>query len=65
VARDPDDNPVVQTAVEGNAEVLCTLDRHFRDPVVVAYCAAKGIRIVGDVELLRELKPADRSDSDG
>jgi putative PIN family toxin of toxin-antitoxin system len=35
ISRDPDDNPILQTAVLGGANVLCTLDRHFRDPPVL------------------------------
>src|SRR5476651_2029189 len=34
IPRDPRDNPIVMTAVRGNADVLCTLDRHLYDPVV-------------------------------
>src|SRR5688572_8252152 len=30
VFGDPDDDPVIATAVVGRADVLCTLDRHFR-----------------------------------
>src|SRR5262245_13418497 len=38
------------------AEVLCTLDRHFRHPDVEAYCTAHGVRIVNDTELLQLLR---------
>ncbi len=29
IVRDPDDDPILQTAMAGNADVLCALDRHF------------------------------------
>lgn len=60
VIRDPDDDPILQTAVAGKADVLCTLDRHFYTPEVLAYCASHSIRILTDVELLRELRAASR-----
>ena len=51
VAADPDDDPIVQTAVLGGADVLCTRDRHLLDRAVVAYCAGQGIRVVNDIDL--------------
>ena len=57
VSKDPDDDPVIQTAVVAAADVLCTLDGHFyKDENVKAYCAQRGITIVTDVALLRELR---------
>ena len=53
--RDPADIAVVQTAVSGDADCICTLDSDFYDLKTVAYCSAAGIRICSDVELLREL----------
>ena len=55
VLTDPNDNPVVYTAVYGKADVLCTLDRHFFEPEVVAFCRNCGISILNDVELVRRL----------
>ena len=54
---DPDDDPVVYTAVDGQADVLCTLDRDLFQPSVVAFCGEKHIAVVTDVELLRILAP--------
>ncbi|MBS0265479.1 MAG: putative toxin-antitoxin system toxin component, PIN family [Planctomycetes bacterium] len=54
--NDPDDDSVVATALAGNAEVLCTLDKHLHDSDVVAFCRQHGIRVLTDVELLRELR---------
>jgi putative PIN family toxin of toxin-antitoxin system len=56
VLNDPKDDPIVATAVDGKAEVLCTLDRHLHAPVVVAYCAQHGIRVLTDIELLTEFR---------
>ncbi len=56
IAADPDDDVVVATAVDGKAEVLATLDQHFSDPAVQAYCAAHGIRVMSDIELLQLLR---------
>ncbi len=56
VPMDPDDNPILQTAVVGRADVLCTLDRHFQAPAVTRFAAERGFRIVTDVELLAEVR---------
>jgi predicted nucleic acid-binding protein len=52
---DPKDDPIVYTAVAGKADVLCTLDRHFQSPAVLDFLRTHGIRVLSDVELLREL----------
>jgi putative PIN family toxin of toxin-antitoxin system len=54
--NDPDDDLVTGTAVAGKAEVICTWDRHFFDPSVQTACAAFGVRVLDDVDLLAELK---------
>jgi putative PIN family toxin of toxin-antitoxin system len=51
VAADPDDDPIVQTAVLGGVDVLCTRDRHLLDRAVVEYCAGHGIQVVDDIDL--------------
>ena len=58
ILKDPEDDPVVYTALAGQADVICTLDRHFYEPNVVSFCSRYGIRIMGDVDLLREIRPA-------
>jgi putative PIN family toxin of toxin-antitoxin system len=57
VLSDPDDDPVIYTALDGGADVLCTLDRDFFQRHVVAFCRARNIAVVTDVELLRLLVP--------
>jgi putative PIN family toxin of toxin-antitoxin system len=56
VPIDPKDDPIVMTAIVGKADVLCTLDRHLHDAAVTALCAAHGIRLLRDAELLAELR---------
>jgi putative PIN family toxin of toxin-antitoxin system len=54
--HDPDDDLVIATALAGKAEVICTRDQHFYDPVVQSACTAHGIRIINDIDLLHELR---------
>jgi len=56
VARDPDDDSIIATAVAGQADVLCTLDRHLFAEHVQAYCRQRGIEIMDDVQLLARLR---------
>jgi uncharacterized protein len=55
VLKDPNDDPVIYTAVAGKADVLCTLDRHFYDPAVLEFCRMRDIRVMSDVDLLARL----------
>jgi len=56
VVSDPDDDPILQTAIVGHADVLCTRDEAFRHEVVERVCTAHGIRILDDIALLQELR---------
>ena len=56
VLADPNDDPVVYTAVAGGADVLCTMDRDFYSPQVISFCRDSGIEIMNDVELLQRLR---------
>ena len=56
VLGDPNDDPVVYTAVAGEADVLCTLDQHFFEPDVARFAQSHHIRILTDVQLLAELR---------
>jgi putative PIN family toxin of toxin-antitoxin system len=56
VPHDPQDNPIVATAIAGQAEVLCTRDRHLLHPDVQSFCAQHKIQIMGDIELLQMLR---------
>jgi len=57
VLSDPDDDPVVYTALNGRADVLCTRDRDLFQPGVVAFCRENRIAVMTEVELLRLLAP--------
>ena len=60
VLSDPDDDPVVYTAVDGRADVLCTRDRDLFQPNVVAFCHEHRIAVMNEVDLLRMLAPRPR-----
>jgi putative PIN family toxin of toxin-antitoxin system len=51
VLSDPQDDPVLYTAVAGCANVLCTRDRHFFDQYVVTFCAALDMEVMDDLSL--------------
>jgi predicted nucleic acid-binding protein len=51
--RDPEDIHILQTAVSGRAEYLCTLDEHFYDQAVIDFCLNRGITVLSDLDLLR------------
>ncbi len=53
--RDPNDLIVLQTAVKGEAEILCTHDADFYEPITLSYCTARGIEICEEVTLLQRL----------
>ena len=55
VAADPDDDAIVQTAVLGGVDVLCTRDAHLLDRAVVEYCAGQGIQVMNDIDLYHTL----------
>lgn len=56
VQSDPADDPVLYTAADGRADVLCTRNiRHFDGAEVQRFCAARGIRIMTDLAILRDL----------
>jgi putative PIN family toxin of toxin-antitoxin system len=56
VLKDPDDDPIVYTARAGHADILCTVDKHFYEPNVLAFCTRYQIRIMTDAELLQFLR---------
>lgn len=55
VPSDPDDDPIVATAVLGQAHVLCTWDRHLFADSVQEYLSQVGIRVMRDTDVLREI----------
>jgi uncharacterized protein len=51
--RDPKDIHILQTAIGGNAEYICTLDEHFFETAVITFCSERGITVISDLDLLR------------
>jgi len=56
IVSDPDDDPILQTAIVGRAEVLCSRDDAFRHESVERVCRAHNIRILDDIVLMQELR---------
>ena len=56
VLKDANDDPVIYTAVAGQADILCTVDKHFYEPNVLAFCFRQGIQLMTDLELLHFLR---------
>ena len=54
--RDRDDILILQTALAGEADVICTIDRDFYEPPASVFLARRGIAVVTDVQLMRILK---------
>jgi putative PIN family toxin of toxin-antitoxin system len=61
--RDPKDVHILQTAICGKADYLCTLDQHFRETPVVKFCSNRGITVISDLDLLRLVREAPRETS--
>ena len=56
VSNDPNDDPIIAAALEGQATVLCTLDRQLHEVDVKEYCQHRGITGQSDLELLARLR---------
>jgi putative PIN family toxin of toxin-antitoxin system len=56
VLGDANDDPVIQTAVAGGANALCTRDQHLLEPGVREYCRRLRIEVLNDIELLHRLR---------
>ena len=53
--RDVSDTVVMQTAVIGEADVLCTKDRDFFEPPAEEFLKKAGIAVLEDISLMRQL----------
>ena len=56
IMRDQADEPVLGTALAGNADIICTRDADFFTEEVQRFCATRSIRILTDLDLLRLLR---------
>jgi hypothetical protein len=56
VLADPSDDAVLYTAADGRADYLCTRNTaHFSGDTIEGFCAAHGILVRTDLEILREV----------
>ncbi len=53
--HDPNDLIAIQTAEGGEADILCTDDADFYDPIILSYCAARGIEVCDEATLPERL----------
>jgi putative PIN family toxin of toxin-antitoxin system len=54
--RDVNDTVVMQTAVIGEADVLCTKDSDFFEPPAAPFLRKAGIEVLNDISLIRRLR---------
>jgi putative PIN family toxin of toxin-antitoxin system len=54
--RDVNDIVVVQTALIGEADVICTKDEDFYDPAITRFLAKVGISVMDDVTLMQRMR---------
>ena len=54
--RDAADIAVVQTAITGEAELICTVDADFYEPSITRFLSQVGIRAVDDITLMQILR---------
>lgn len=47
---------VLQTAMSGGAEILCTCDRDFFEPPASIFLESRGIAVLTDTQLMRRLR---------
>jgi putative PIN family toxin of toxin-antitoxin system len=54
--RDVNDITVLQTAIIGEAEVICTTDEDFYDPVTADFLNEIGITVLSDAQLIQRMR---------
>ena len=54
--RDVNDTVVMQTALIGEADVLCTRDRDYFEPPAEAFLRKAGIAVMDDIALIQRLR---------
>ena len=53
--RDASDTAILKTAVAGEADYICTLDKDFYTPEIEAFCGSVGIIVLDDLAMLQRL----------
>ena len=56
IVKDPDDDPILQTAIMGQADVLCSRDEIFASLPAKEACRIHDIRVLDDIALRHELR---------
>jgi putative PIN family toxin of toxin-antitoxin system len=56
--RDANDTVVMQTAIIGEANIICTRDQDFFEPPAEPFLRKAGIEILDDLALMQRLRPA-------
>lgn len=54
--RDVNDIVVIQTAILGEADILCSKDQDFFDEAVKEYLKKMGIEVMDDIDLMKQLR---------
>lgn len=54
--RDAKDVHIIQTAISGKADYICTLDEHFYEAPVVAFCLERRLTVISDLTLLKLIR---------
>lgn len=54
--RDAADIAVVQTAIAGEAQLICTVDADFYEPAITRFLSQAGIQVLDDVALMQMLR---------
>jgi len=54
--RDAQDVIVIQTALSGEADILCIMDRDFFEPPASIFLESRGIEVLTDAQLMPRLK---------
>lgn len=60
VTRDKDDDPVIETALRANANLLCSIDKDIGAKDVVDYCKGFGVEVISDTVLITILRNQDQ-----
>ena len=54
--RDAADIAVVQTAIAGDADLICTIDADFYDDAITLFLSQVGIKVIDDIAAMRILR---------
>jgi putative PIN family toxin of toxin-antitoxin system len=54
--RDATDIVVVQTAITGDAELICTVDADFYEAAIIRFLSQVGIKVLDDIAFMRILR---------